>query len=183
MSTGSQLIYILETKGRWCVCKKKPLVYLHIHKPGSLITLIWKPNISSWKKENQAVSLNMAHNQSLDPWCFTQLQGLPYAYALNGTFITNNKHNGSCGGKSRNKCYTEKGFAINPCGTPFFSCLILNHTPHLSLHHVQTDCFSAVPQFFFLFTFFLYFFLRANSCSFADVHSSLHWSSVKNIAE
>lgn len=60
------------------------------------------------KKENHAMSLNMAHNQSLDPWCFTRRQQLPYKYAFNGTFITNNKHNGSCGGKSTNKCDMEK---------------------------------------------------------------------------
>lgn len=45
--------------------------------------------------------LNMAHNQSLDPWCFTQLQWHPYEDAFNGTFITNNKCNGSCGGNQQ----------------------------------------------------------------------------------
>lgn len=69
------------------------------------------------KKENQAMSLNMAHNQSLDPWCFTQRQRLPYKYAFNGTFITNNKHNGSCGGKSTSKCYMEKVLPLT-CAVP-----------------------------------------------------------------
>lgn len=178
MSTSYQLIYSLETKGRWCVCRKKPRVYLWGHRPGSQITLIWKSNISSRKKKSQTVSLNMAHNQSPDPWCFTQRQWLPHEYAFNATFITNNKQNGSCGGKSMSKHYREKGFAINPHRTPSFSCLVLNRSPQLALHFLRTGFLSTVPHFFLLLTFHLYSF-QANSCSFAGGHSSLHWSSMK----
>lgn len=121
MSTSYQLIYILQTKARWYVSKKKPRVNLHRHRPGSLITPIWKPNISSWKK-NQAKPLNLALNQSPDPQCFAQLRWLPYQYAFNGTFITNNKHSGGCGGKNQQIDVTWK--------KPF----PLTHTvPHLCL--------------------------------------------------
>lgn len=119
------------------------------------------------KKENQAVSLNMAHNQSLDPGCSTQPPRLPHEYAFNGTFITNNKQNGSCGGTSRKKCSMEKGFAINP-SAPHPSLISSRTTLLISLHLVQTEFLSTAPQFFFLLNF-----LPSNSCSSADVHFSL----------
>ena len=138
-----------------------------------------KSKHSILKKKNQAVSLNMACNQSPDPWCFTQLPRLPYEWAFNGTFITNNKHNGSCGGESMNKCYMEKGSAINPCGTPSSSCFILNCPPHLFSHFVQTGFPSTVPHFFLLLTFPPLLPPLGEFLLISDGHPSLHWSSMK----
>lgn len=95
----------------------------------------------------------MADNQSPEPRCFIELRRHSYEYAFNGTFITNNKHNGSCGGKSTDKRYMGKGFAINPHGTPPFSCIALNTSPHLSLYFVPTGCLPTAPHFFSMLTF------------------------------
>ena len=171
MLTHYQLIYILETKGRWCVCKKKPRVYLCSHGLGSPTTLIWKPNILSWKKKkrNQTVSLNMAYNQSPDPWCFTQLPRLPHEWAFNGTFITNNKHNGSCGGNqrvnvTRRKVWPSTRSVPPPSLASSWAAL------RTSFHTLsRLDFLLLYPTFSYFWPFYPLFLLSVNSCSFLMV--------------
>lgn len=131
------------------------------------------------KKKNQTVSLNMAYNQSPDPWCFIQLPQLPYEWAFNGTFITNNKHNGSCGGKSTRNCYMEEGLAVNPPGAPSFSCFNLRRPLHLLSYFVQTGFSSTLPYFFLLLTFLPPLSPLGEFMLIFDGHSSLYWCSMK----
>ena len=121
------------------------------------------------KKKNQTVSLNMAYNQSPDPWCFTQLPRLPHEWAFNGTFITNNKHNGSCGGNqrvnvTRRKVWPSTHSVPPPSLASSWAAL------RTSFHTLsRLDFLLLYPTFSYFWPFYPLFLLSVNSCSFLMV--------------
>lgn len=140
------------------------------HTSGSLNTLIWKANISSWKKKTTPChyiwhiinhwTLDVLHSNSN---FHTSMHLTEHLSLITSIMV-------AVGGNQQINV-TWKGFAINPCSPPSFYCTTLNHAPPVSLHSVRTEFLSTLPQLSFLLTFLPFllppgWFLPICCCSF-----------------